>query len=316
MTDIDYNRRGSLSPAQADVLLAQRRRANPLSVVGIVLLLWGYASPVFIVGMVLQARAWRVLPFAVLAGVVIAGCVAFIHRQVRREAQAPLPGDARLPPGPVVAIDGASVWTFGRGWLPVRQDGAPLVPQYTLLMLPPGPWRFYFYGDQIVGAESPCDPTTGWSIAQGGGRSSTSAYYSGAPPAPLPVGDPGALFRVVGEALHFDADDLAHNRRGSLSPRQGAGPVVVIEGMLESCMEKSGTFAMNKWLVGGPSIPAPPSGLIAATPYRAWWIVAGRVMPVPMAASWSVPPGLSYRIYLDPRTERMVSVEPAPRPHA
>ena len=73
---------------------------------------------------------------------------------------------------------------------------------------------------------------------------------------------------------------------------------------------------MNKWLVGGPSILAPPGGLVAASPYRVWWIVAGRVIPVPMAAFWSVPPGLPYRIYLDPRTECVVSVEPAPRPHA
>ena len=70
----------------------------------------------------------------------------------------------------------------------------------------------------------------------------TRRYYSGAPPAPLPVAEPGALFRVVSEALRFDEDDLAHNRRGALSPQQGGGAVVIIEGVLESCLEKSGTL--------------------------------------------------------------------------
>jgi hypothetical protein len=41
--------------------------------------------------------------------------------------------------------------------------------------------------------------------------------------------------------------------------------------------------------------------------------VAGRVIPVPLGAFWAVAPGLAYRVYLDPRSERVVSVEPVAR---
>jgi hypothetical protein len=267
MTDIEHNRQGTLSPAQADVILALRRRADPLSAVGVLLLIWGYATPLFVVGMVVQARAWRYLPVALAAGALIAGCVALIHRQVRRDARPRIPGEPPVAPGPVVALDGASVWTPDRGWHPVRADGAPLLPPYTVLLLPPGPRRFYLYRDDLVGAESPRDPTAWWSITQGGVHRSAAAYHSGAPPAPLPVGDPTALFRAVSAALRFDESDLAHNRRGALSPRQGAGATIAIEGMLASCLERSGTFAMNKWLTGdGREIPTPPGGMNAGSP--------------------------------------------------
>jgi hypothetical protein len=317
MTDLEHNRHGTLSPAQADVVLALRRRAYPTAALGVLLLLWGYATPLFIVGFVVQARAWRFLPFALAGGALIAACVTLIHRRIRRDARPQVPGEPRVAPGPVVALDGASVWTPDRGLHPVRADGAPLLPGYTVLLLPPGPWRFYLHQGDIVGAESPRDPNAWWSITQGGVLRSSSAYHSGAPPAPLPVGDPAALLRAVSAALRFDADDLAHNRRGALSPRQGAGAVIAIEGMLESCVERSGTFAVNKWLTGdGRAIPTPPGGMTAASSHRAWWIVNGRTILVPLAAFWAVPPGLVWRVYLDAHTGRVLSAEPAPHAHA
>ena len=127
-----------------------------------------------------------------------------------------------LPPDPVVAVDGWSVWT-GRDWAPVGANRWWLTPPYTRLMLPPGPYRFYRCRDLIVGAESPHDASTWWSISQSwvhrGG-----CYYSGLPPGPLPLGDPGSLFHVVSAALRFDENDLAHNRRGASRRGREAEP--------------------------------------------------------------------------------------------
>jgi hypothetical protein len=44
--------------------------------------------------------------------------------------------------------------------------------------------------------------------------------------------------------------------------------------------------------------------------------VNGRTILVPLDAFWAVPPGLVWRVYLDARTERVVSVELASHAHA
>jgi hypothetical protein len=201
-------------------------------------------------------------------------------------------------------------------WVPVRADGTLLVRRYCFVLLPPGPYRFYLCGDAVVGAESPYDPSTGWSMCQGG-YGQGGVGYSGLPPAPLPVGDPGALFRVVSDALRFDENDLAHNRRGSLSPRQGAGAVLVLDGVIESCHQHNfgmmGAIVSSMGTPGGRAVPMPhdPPGFVGRL--RTWWLVGGRAIWVPASVCWAVPVGVVYRVYLDARTERVVSVEPVPR---
>jgi hypothetical protein len=310
MTDIDHNRQGQLSPGQAALLADAWRTTEPR---GPFLLWFCYAFLAFVVAACLIERAWLA---AVVFGPIAAILAAVLTRAFRetRTNRPPPP-----PPG-VVAVDGSVVW--GRtgvrrdllpssgvyfpeqGWVPVREDGSLVIRQLCVLPLPPGPYRFYLCGDTIVGAESRRDARAWWSTCQGQHSPGPFrlTYRTGAPPAPFPIGDPAALFRVVSEALGFDESDLAHNRRGSLSPRQGAGTVLTIEGLLEGYWE----WPMTENRFGGP--------------LRAWWIVGGRTIVAPVAPFWAVPPGLAYRMFLDPRSERVVSLEPVPHaqpgPHA
>ncbi|HVR02690.1 MAG TPA: hypothetical protein VMT47_11200, partial [Polyangia bacterium] len=117
-------------------------------------------------------------------------------------------------------------------------------------------------------------------------------------------------FRAVSDVLRFDESDLAHNRRGSLSPRQGAGAVAVVEGVLESCMTRNnGLFAPAQATIGGYVVPA-PAGRGLDQIWRTWWVVGGRAIWVPTAVFWAVPHGAAYRVYLDAATGRVVSLEP------
>ena len=326
MTDIDDNRRGILSPGQAELLLNTWRATEPRGP----LLLWmWYAFLGFgVVGSLVEREWLAALVFAPIAAFLAAlATVAFREARQRR----PLP-----PPATVIAVDGRVVWgaTGARhdlmppvardwqpeyGWVPVRADGTLVVRQYCVLPLPPGPYRFYLCGDGIVGAEAPCDASAWWSINQGG-YGSGGVSYSGSPPARLPVGDPEALFRVVSDALRFDENDLAYNRRGSLSPRQGAGAVVTLEGVIESCGQPNfgvvGALASSAAAPGGRVVLAPRDPPGFAGRLRTWWLVGGRAIWVPSCAYWAVPPGLAYRVYLDARTERVVSVEPVPHAQA
>ena len=327
MTDIEHNRRGSLSPGQAELLLNTWRATEPRGP----LLLWmSHAFLGFgVVGSLVEREWLAALVFAPIAAFLAAlATVAFREARQRR----PLP-----PPATVIAVDGRVVqgatgarhdlmppvardWQPEYGWVPVRADGTLVVRQYCVLPLPPGPYRFYLSAG--TGSSAPKRRAT----RALGGRSTRAAtaaeacLNSGSPPARLPVGDPEALFRVVSDALRFDENDLAYNRRGSLSPRQGAGAVVTLEGVIETCGQPNfgvvGALASSAAAPGGRVVLAPRDPPGFAGRLRTWWLVGGRAIWVPSCAYWAVPPGLAYRVYLYARTERVVSVEPVPHAQA
>ena len=322
MTDIEHNRRGSLSPGQAELLLNTWRATEPRGP----LLLWmWYAFLGFgVVGSLVEREWLAALVFAPIAAFLAAlATVAFREARQRR----PLP-----PPATVIAVDGRVVWgaTGARhdlmppvardwqpeyGWVPVRADGTLVVRQYWRPAPAPRAVSVPSLPVWDRCAEAPCDASAWWSMNQGG-YGSGGVSYSGSPPARLPVGDPEALFRVVSDALRFDENDLAYNRRGSLSPRQGAGAVVTLEGVIESCGQPN--FGVVGALASSAAAPGGRVVLVLRDPpwfagrLRTWWLVGGRAIWVPSCAYWAVPPGLAYRVYLDARTERVVSVEPVP----
>jgi hypothetical protein len=105
---------------------------------------------------------------------------------------------------------------------------------------------------------------------------------------PLPMGDRQALVNALGQSLGFTADDLEANRRGVLSPRQGGGPVRVLE-----------AEAQLKWQIVSKLKPA------------LTFIVAGDAeLPIPFAFAAAFVPGLRYRLYCRAADGALVSLEP------
>lgn len=118
-------------------------------------------------------------------------------------------------------FDGDYVAEATDGSGPVRAEVAPLAP---------GPYRFYLLPESrvAVAAESTAVPGGLWTVALhsapdvaaslfGAFENSAAAHPIGSPPT---VGDPAELLRALAAALHFNAEDLAHNRRGTLSAKQ------------------------------------------------------------------------------------------------
>jgi hypothetical protein len=75
-----------------------------------------------------------------------------------------------------------------------------------------------------------------------------------------------------------------------LSPRQGSGRVLVVDGLI------SVDYTMH-----------------SRVSITYWWDVGGRRIEVPLAWLYAVPAGVAYRCYLDERTNRVVSLEPLDR---
>ncbi|MFN7131690.1 MAG: hypothetical protein ACK4N5_06380 [Myxococcales bacterium] len=285
MRDIDHNRAGRLAPAQAEVL-RKVKRTGLLVYAGIPMVTVQIGALLIASG--LGARHGIVLAIlSVVAGLaILGGTVVLVVALWRRKG--------RLQHEAVISADGYVIWSGSpQTWTPIRPSGQPFSTQAGGPLLPPGRYRFYLYDEQIVGAESPLDGTTYWSLAQnappllGVGRKASLL-----PPAPLPVAEPAALRAVLGQVLGFTAEDLDHHRRGELSPRQGGGRVVAVEGPLAHGYTMRGRYAVTYWCE-----------------------VGGRRFEVPLAWLYAVPPGVAYRCYVDERSQRIVSLEPiASRP--
>lgn len=293
--DIDENRRGRLS-AEQTAFIAKLKQSGLAMWMGIPLV--GLQM-----GGALLTTAFtggRNIAIAVISGVigvaVLAATVLGTLYLWRRRGTLAHPN--------VTWLDGRVIWAgtprpggwpndAPAGWVPARADGAPLPIQRAYgPMLPPGPWRFYFHDDRIVAAESPYDATTYWSVTQSPPISFTT--FDGAtilPPSPLPVGDPGALLAVLAAGIPFAWEDLEHNRRGQLSPRQGAGHALVVEGPLSL-----GWTMRTK------------------VDIRYWWDVGRRRFEIPLSWSFLAPAGVVYRAYTDERTGRLLSMEPVTVP--
>lgn len=285
--DIDANRRGRLSRAQAD-LIKKQQRWTLLAYIGVPLLGIQIAIGVFSEaprgGGVLAGLLYGAASIAVVAGTVLGSLLMWKRKD-------------RLVHENVTAVDGWVAWTNvplpwtagHRAWAPIGPSGAPLPIAAGGPILPPGRWRFYLHDDRLVGAESPLDALACWSICQTSPLLFTLNGSSVPPPAPLPVEDAEALRRVLGQTLGFTPDDLHHHRCGSLPPRQGSGSVISIEGALTV-----------GWRMAGK----------ADVRYR--WEIGGRTFEVPLAWLMAAPPDVRYRVYLDARSQRMLSLEPAP----
>jgi hypothetical protein len=277
--DIDHNRAGQLAPAQADVL-RKVRRARALIYMGLPVFGLYIGGAILAYGVDFRRSVALFILSSVAGLAVLAGTVAGALFAWRRASS--------LPHETVTSVDGRVVWAGAPlTWTPVRPSGVPFASRVVAPLLPPGPYRFYLHDDQIVGAESPLDDATAWSVTQSAPLLFMSDEASSVHPAPLPIGEPETFRAVLGQVIGFTAEDLAYHRRGTLSPRQGGGRVITVEGPL----------AVDYTMRSRRSVTY-------------WWNVGGRRIEVPIAWLYAVPPGLHYRCYLDERTYRLVSLEP------
>ncbi len=273
--DIDENRSGRLSRAQADLIREQKKLSLALYLgvpmiglqIGLVTLTGGkHAGGV-------ESVLAVVTGVAILAGTALASLYLWRRKGTLAHER-------------VTAVDGRVVWDGPvGGWVPVGMNGARLAVAAGGPVLSPGPYRFYFHDDRLVGAESPLDATRFWSIAQIDPFKLGAA--SGPRPPPLPIGNPEALRAGLASLLGFTADDLAHHRRGELSPRQGVGRVVAVEGTLAYA------FTMHSR---------------SSVTYH--WDVGGRRFDIPLGWISKVPYNVVYRCYVDERSQRLLSLEP------
>jgi hypothetical protein len=313
--DIDYNRTGRLSPAQAAWIgdrqwlrsrLLKALKYSTVIGIGIVAELVLAAAPV------LTGALWAAVAMGVclLAGAGVAS-VRCARRAFLQRNTPPASDDVR-------SRDGRIMWSAGR-WILVDDNGYPLrvpvlgiprslercwIPRYAL---PPGRYRFFLHRDEIVAAESLTDPSAWWSVAFVRWRDVVpsldetdslsmrlsrfekrlwhgGAYLrSGEPSRPLPIEDRDSFMRVVGAVLEFESTDLEHNRRGKRSPRQGqGGTVAVVEGTLEFCCD----YTTGRW-----------------------WLLGDHRIRVSDKQFAVVPHGAAYRIFVDDRGQ-VLSLEP------
>jgi hypothetical protein len=291
--DVDDNRRGRLSAAQA-AFVSRLQRSS--------LMMWMVAPFVGLnIGGALLSGAFTHLSEVLLAVLLGVGGVGVLAGTAVASVALWKRG-GRLAHQNVTWIDGRVAWAQSpnpwpglpsSGWVVLRADGAPMpVQQAYGPVLPPGPWRFYLHDDRIVAAESPYDATTFWSITQNPPIVYTrSSGVTSPPPAPLPVGDPGALVAAVAGGMGFTREDLDFNRRGQLSPRQGGGRALCVEGVLALSWEMRSKIDV-----------------------RYGWHIGGRRFEVPLAWVPLAPPGVAYRAYFEERSGRLLGLEPATVP--
>jgi hypothetical protein len=283
-SDLDHNREGRLSPAQA-AIVASMRYSNLLATVAVPLLALNVLGVVTTVSA--KASPWAGVAVFLVAG---AACVAVSAWAVRRSRAR---AAARAAGVPVRAVEGHVAWS-DTGW--AAYEDAPGGPRpLAPVLLPPGPFRVYLHDDQLVGAESRLGPGS-YSITQSLSLASPSLRLvptSVTTMTPLPVGDRAALARALARAGQFTPDDLTHHRRGRLSPRQGTGAVVRVEGQ-----------AQLRW-----SMPTKITVLTSLD-------VAGVSVPIARELASVVVPGLSYRIYRAADDGRVVGLEAIDPPRA
>ncbi|MGK3999126.1 hypothetical protein [Sorangium sp. So ce1024] len=175
------------------------------------------------------------------------GWASVLLRAARRRAA--LRSD--IATGLLVTLAGRVVWRAGMSrddYALEPTDGTPPVLA-GWAPLPPGPYRAYCLPRSrvVIAAESTVVPGGVWSISladatqlglsfhftQSAGRV-LAEPFSAAPR----IGDRVELLRAAAAALDFNAEDLEHNRRGTVSPRQvrrrlasAALPFVLITGI-------------------------------------------------------------------------------------
>jgi hypothetical protein len=274
--DIEHNRRGLLSPAQAQVVLSMdyaAMSAIALPVVGLTVGLgamgWAHRQGSGVAYLVAAAIGVVALALGVL------GMFATRARSARKAQQTP-----------VVAMDGTVSWN-GHKWVAHGHGPAGAVELVTF-PLPPGPFRFYVHDGRIVGAESRLGPGS-FSLQQILAPSSLASMQSMVSTmTPLPVGDRPALLGALAQTLGFSDQDLEANRRGALTPRQGQGTVTAVEGE-----------AQYRWKIRSKLEPA-----------HSFIVIGGHEIRMPHALAAVFVPGLRYRLYLRAGDGALVSLEP------
>ncbi|WP_437778606.1 hypothetical protein [Sorangium sp. So ce1097] len=259
--------------------------------------------------------------------------------------------------GLLVTLAGRVVWRAGMSrddYALEPTDGTPPVLA-GWAPLPPGPyWAYCLPRSRVViAAESTVVPGGVWSISladagqlglsfhftQSAGRV-LAEPFSAAPH----IGDRAELLRAAAAALGFDAEDLEHNRRGTVSPRQvrrrlasAALPFVLITsiGLFPA------TYATSVLRLH-PSVLALPFALAALIclwrdrdvfmtrvrcvegvverhmikvvtagdmedPYRL--LIQHHSLSVPKAVFRAIVPNLQYRLHVVERTGRVLSAE-------
>ncbi len=276
--DLDANRRGVLSPQQARVILSMDQWAM-LAMLAVPF------GAVMVIGPVVHLMVLRgglFLAVGVVLGAALTAAAIFATFAVRGRLL------QRLTSAPVQALDGFVRWN-GK-WVAEGHTAAGPVDLITFA-LPPGPYRFYVYERRIAGAESPLGPGF-FSLQQMFPKRSFRDRFpyvrSTSCMTPLPVGDPQTLMAALSQALGFSAEDLDANRRGWLSPAQGQGNAVVVEGR-----------GQVKWVLRSKLRPAD------------CYIVIGDVeIPIPSQCAGVFVPGLTYRVYRRASDGTLLSLEP------
>lgn len=232
--DLAWNLGGHISAAQRAVL---EQAASVRSVTGPVMagLLLGLTG--IVVTAVVMASAQRLEELstkALLAGMaVILACVLGCAWPLVREARRRAALRSDIIDGRVAAFAGRVIWRSGisrDNYVLEPTDGSSAVIA-RWAPLPPGPYRAYCLPRSrvVIAAESTVVQGGAWSISLADPNQVGLSFNSGpgvasvmAQPftvAPY-VGDLVELLRAMSTALDFDAEDLGHNRRGTLSPRQ------------------------------------------------------------------------------------------------
>ncbi|WP_437991171.1 hypothetical protein [Sorangium sp. So ce145] len=361
--DLAWNQRGCISPAQRAALVQAAsvqitsgpvRQAIVGCLVGVVItaeaMLWDFGS-----GEMFTEE--RLLGMAILLTCALAWALVLLRAVARRAA---LRSD--IVADQVVPFAGRVVWRPGisrNDYALEPTDGAsPVLAGWA--PLPPGPYRAYCLPRSrvVTAAESTVVPGGVWSISLADANQTGLSFHFTRDagrvlaepfPAAPHIGDPAELLRAMAAGLDFDAEDLGHNRRGTVSPRQvrrrlasAAIPFVLITscGMLPAMYA---TLALRLY----PSILAIPFLLAALICLRLrrdvftrrvrcvegiverdvlsnrlnWTVtrnlddpyhllVQGRRIPVGKPIFRGIVPKLRYRLYLAESTGRVLSAEP------
>ncbi|WP_437305629.1 hypothetical protein [Sorangium sp. So ce388] len=232
--DLTRNRAGHLSSAQRGVL----EKAAPVRfTTGAVWLGLLVTLTTLIMATMAMVSEWRHeasdMKAALIGGVLILACNLGLVWMLVRGAQRRAALRTDIADGNVVAFLGRVVWTtrfFNNNYVLEPVDGS-LAVHARSAPLPPGPYRAYVLPRSrvVVAAESTAFPGGVWSISLANPKE-VGLYLDSGPglgsalAQPFPVaphiGDRAEVLRALAHALDFNAEDLGHNRRGTMSPRQ------------------------------------------------------------------------------------------------
>ncbi|WP_437926487.1 hypothetical protein WMF37_47025 [Sorangium sp. So ce291] len=356
--DLAWNRRGYIAPAQRAAL--DRAASVPIASGTVMQALVGC-----LLGLVAAATAMlpalrpggehavaALMSLALLLAFTLVWAAMLPRAAIRRAA---LRSD--IAAGQVVALAGRVAWRAGisrNDYALEPTDGTPPVLA-GWAPLPPGPYRAYCLPRSriVIAAESTVIPGGVWSISLADAKQMGTSFhftrsagrvfaepFSAAPH----IGDRVEPLRAMAAALDFDAEDLGHNQRGTMSPRQvrrrlasAAIPFVLITsiGLVPATLV---TVALRLY----PSILVIPFLLAAiiclrlrrdvftrrvrcvegvverhrinpvtagelASRYRL--LIHGDRIPVPKKVFRAIVPKLRYRLYLCESTGRALSAE-------